>query len=59
LRYDAFQAKASGLRAMLPHVDEFRPIHNLASMADLVAGLSGDHAAARAHDPKTWLRSAA
>jgi xanthine dehydrogenase accessory factor len=58
LRYDAFQAKASGLRAMLPHVDEFRPIHNLASMADLVAGLSGDHAAARAHDPKTWLKTA-
>lgn len=59
LRYDAFQAKASGLRAMLPHVDEFRPIHNLASMADLVAGLSAEHHAATAHDPRLWLRGAA
>ena len=59
LRYDTFQAKASGLRAMLPHVDAFHPIHNLASMADLVAGLSADHATARAHDPKLWLKTAA
>jgi hypothetical protein len=26
---------------MLPHVDSFRPIHNLASMADLCQALSG------------------
>ncbi len=26
---------------MLPHVDSFRPIHNLASMADLCRALSG------------------
>ena len=32
LRFDAFEARAQGIRAMLPHVDEFRPIHNLASM---------------------------
>ena len=35
LRFDGFSAKAQGVRAMLPHVDEFGPIHNLASMADL------------------------
>jgi uncharacterized protein with von Willebrand factor type A (vWA) domain len=42
LRYDAFEAKASGIQAMLPYVDAFRPIHNLASMADLVAALAAD-----------------
>ena len=41
LRFDAFAAKAGGIRAMLPHVDLFRPIHNLASMADLCQALSG------------------
>ena len=35
LRFDGFAAKAQGVRAILPHVDAFRPIHNLASMADL------------------------
>src|SRR5207244_3284959 len=57
LRYDAFEAKALGIRAMLPYVDEFRPIHNLASMADLCRALAGE-ASARA-DPKAWLRLSA
>ena len=42
LRYGGFEARAAGIRAMLPHVDEFRPVHNLASMADLVRALSAD-----------------
>ena len=29
LRFDGFEARARGVRAMLPHVDEFRPVHNL------------------------------
>ena len=41
LRYGDFAAKAGGIRAMLPHVDAFRPIHNLESMADLCRALSG------------------
>ncbi len=41
LRYGDFAAKAGGIRAMLPHVDAFRPIHNLDSMADLCRALSG------------------
>jgi uncharacterized protein with von Willebrand factor type A (vWA) domain len=40
LRFEAFEARASGIRAMLPHVDEFRPIHNLASMEELCQALS-------------------
>ena len=29
LRFEGFEAKARGVRTILPHVDEFRPIHNL------------------------------
>ncbi len=29
LRFDGFEARARGVRAMLPHVDEFRAVHNL------------------------------
>jgi uncharacterized protein with von Willebrand factor type A (vWA) domain len=44
LRYDAFEARASGIRAMLPHVDEVRPIHNLDSMEELCRALSAEGA---------------
>jgi len=40
LRYDAFAPKSQGNRAMLPHVDEFRPVHNLESLAALARVLS-------------------
>jgi uncharacterized protein with von Willebrand factor type A (vWA) domain len=40
LRYDAFEPKSLGMRAILPHVDEFRPVHSLASLDDLAAHLS-------------------
>lgn len=40
LRYDRFQPKAQGIRALLPHVDEFRPVHNIASLAALIEALS-------------------
>ncbi|MHB1303360.1 MAG: vWA domain-containing protein [Acidiphilium sp.] len=40
LRYDGYAPKSQGARAMLPHVDEFRPVHNLASLRGLVAALS-------------------
>lgn len=56
LRFEQFQARASGIRAMLPHVDSFRPIHNLAAMADLCAALAPD--AGRAGDPRMWLKKA-
>ena len=35
LRFERFEAKAAGVRALLPHVDRFLPMHNLASLADL------------------------
>jgi uncharacterized protein with von Willebrand factor type A (vWA) domain len=40
LRFDGFEPRARGVRAMLPHVDEFRPIHNLNAISDLVESLS-------------------
>lgn len=40
LRYDAFEPRSKGIRAILPHVDEFRPVHNLDSLADLAQALS-------------------
>jgi uncharacterized protein with von Willebrand factor type A (vWA) domain len=46
LRYDAFEPKARGIRAMLPHVDEFLPVHNIDSLRDLARILS-DSAAKR------------
>jgi len=36
LRYQDFQPRASGVRAMLPHVDRFLPVHNLESLDQLV-----------------------
>jgi uncharacterized protein len=53
LRYGDFAAKAGGIRAMLPHVDSFRPIHNLASMDDLCRALSGE--TDLSSDPKARL----
>ncbi len=41
LRYDGFEPKSWGVRAMLPHVDEFRSAHNLASLEELANLLSG------------------
>ena len=39
LRYEGFAPKSLGMRAILPHVDEFRPVHNLASLDELVKAL--------------------
>ena len=40
LRYGGFEAKAQGIKMMLPHVDEFRPVHNLSSIEGLIDALS-------------------
>ncbi len=39
LRYDGFAPTSSGNRAIIPYVDELRPVHNLASLKDLAAAL--------------------
>jgi uncharacterized protein with von Willebrand factor type A (vWA) domain len=40
LRYDKFEARPAGVRAMLPHVDLFLPVHNLQSLVDLAKTLN-------------------
>src|SRR5437868_3194419 len=55
LRFSGFEARAHGIKMMLPHVDEFRPVHNLNSIQDLVATLSS---AATLHH-RSLIRAAA
>jgi hypothetical protein len=53
LRFDRFEASAAGIRAMLPHTDEFRPVHNLRSLEDLAEALS--YSARPEHASRRWL----
>ena len=39
LRYSGFEARAAGVKAMLPHVGAFMPVHNLDSLAGLAQAL--------------------
>ena len=40
LRFEGFEARPAGIRAMLPHVSDFLPVHNLASLAGLARALA-------------------
>jgi hypothetical protein len=40
LRWEGFQPRAQGVRALLPHVDEHRPVHNLDSLEALGQALA-------------------
>ena len=40
LRYEGFEPRSLGMRAMMPYVDEFRPVHNLESLEELIEVLS-------------------
>lgn len=55
LRYDGFAPLAAGVRAILPLVDEFRPVHNLDSLEDLARALSNGRVAA--YDPRAWMEA--
>ncbi|MCA0434022.1 MAG: VWA domain-containing protein [Proteobacteria bacterium] len=56
LRFSGFEARAGGIRAMMPHVDEFRPVHSLDSLSDLARTLAEKRS--DAHDPAKWMRKA-
>ena len=43
LRFDQFSPKSMGVRAILPYVDEFRPVHSLNSLAELAEALGKNH----------------
>jgi uncharacterized protein with von Willebrand factor type A (vWA) domain len=51
LRYDAYRPQSQGAKAMILHVDDFRPIHSLESMQDLADALGTD-AARRGRRPQ-------
>jgi uncharacterized protein with von Willebrand factor type A (vWA) domain len=57
LRFDGFEPRAKGVKTILAHVDELRPVHNLESMAALVRALSG--APEKGYDTKAMLRKVA
>jgi uncharacterized protein with von Willebrand factor type A (vWA) domain len=40
LRYDRFEPKSLGVKALLPYVDDFRPVHNLNSLTELADALN-------------------
>ena len=40
LRYEGYEPKSPGAMAIMPHVDEFRTVHNLESLAELAEVLS-------------------
>jgi uncharacterized protein len=53
LRYERFEARPAGIRAMLPHVDLFLPVHNLNSLQALGEALSSLDTAGRQATPIT------
>lgn len=53
LRYDKFEPRSLGMRAMLPHTDEFRTVHNLKSLVDLSVMIN-DTRTHRPHGGYQW-----
>jgi uncharacterized protein with von Willebrand factor type A (vWA) domain len=53
LRFDQFEPRAGGIKAMLPHVDRFLPAHNLQSLTDLVQVLAARERPPRRPIPAT------
>jgi uncharacterized protein len=53
LRFDRFEARAAGIRTMMPYVDEFRPVHSLNTLSDLAQVLGSR--TRTVHDPHRWL----
>jgi hypothetical protein len=54
LRYEGFEPRSLGMKAMLPYVDEFRPVHNLESLETLIDVIS---AAAQRHTVAAQARA--
>jgi len=56
LRYEGFEPRSRGMQAILPHVDDFRTVHNVESLADL-AGALARPGPRRAEGVTGWLRA--
>ena len=57
LRFDAYAPISTGARAMIRHVDDFRSVHNLASLRDLTGVLSHE-GRRRAEGITEWIAAA-
>ena len=53
LRYEGYEPKSLGAQAIMPHVDDFRSVHNLESLAQLSEVLS-QVPGARLEDARAW-----
>ena len=53
LRFEGFEPRARGVRAMLPHVDELRAVHNLEAIGDLAKALAAGRGGEA--DPRRFL----
>ena len=56
LRFAGFQPKSHGIQAILPSVDEFRPVHNLVSLEELIDALNKP-SGPRKQGVQEWLRA--
>jgi uncharacterized protein with von Willebrand factor type A (vWA) domain len=52
LRYSGFEPRAKGIQAIIRHVDDFRPVHNLERLEAIAAALSSP--ASAGHEPRRW-----
>ena len=53
LRYEGFEARPAGIKAMLPHVDDFLPVHNFDSLTALAKALERPQARGRSRTSET------
>jgi uncharacterized protein with von Willebrand factor type A (vWA) domain len=54
LRYDGFEPRPAGIRAMLPHVDDFLPVHNLESLMQLATAVESLATQRSTRRPRRW-----
>jgi uncharacterized protein with von Willebrand factor type A (vWA) domain len=59
LRYDGFEPKSQGIKAIMPHVDDFRTVHNLNSLRQLADILSQESGPRTAANMAQWRERAA
>jgi len=58
LRFESFEPKAKGIRAMLPYVDDFKAAHNLKSLIEL-ADLLSKQPSKQAYTPSGFIEQIA
>ncbi len=54
LRYQGFEPRTMGIRLMLPHVDDFMPVHNIESLAALGQALTATPHETAARRKSLW-----